>query len=93
MATIHIKSQKYEVYQQEICPACLHLLVNGESDHTPEELREFKATLDQWAKEKYYPAGKTQQTESYFSCSKCDLCNGLAGDRFTYNFFDKNKEN
>ena len=83
------------VYIQNICLNCLQLLVNGESDHTEEELNMFNTTLDKWQKDKYIPAGmnmaESENYEPFFSWSKCDLCDGLAGDRYEYNFFDESE--
>ena len=81
---------KWKVYQQSICGDCIQMLANGESNHTPEELARMESTLAKWAKENYEPAGLIEDCEPSFSWNKCDLCNGLAGDRFEYNFFDKN---
>jgi hypothetical protein len=81
-----------EVYQQNICNNCLQMLVNGESDHTEEELSTMNKTLDNWAKDKYIPAGLSDNLEPSFSWHKCDLCDGLAGDRYEFNFFDESNE-
>jgi hypothetical protein len=78
---------KTEVYQQNICSNCLQMLVNGESDHTEEELTTMGNTLNEWSKTGYTPAGLSDNMESSFSWHKCDLCNCLAGDRYEYNFF------
>jgi hypothetical protein len=77
------------LYIQNICSECLQKLVNDEGDHMPEELERFEKTLKKWAKELYYPAGLTDNTEPSFSWSKCDLCNTLAGDRYEYYFIGK----
>jgi len=76
------------VYQQEICDNCIQWLANNEGDHTPEEFERMQKTLEKWAKEKYIPAGLTDQIDSYFSPSRCDLCHALPGNRWKYNFFD-----
>lgn len=87
---IHLKlNDMKNIYKQIICPNCLQLLVNGESNHTEKELTEINNTLDLWAKDKYYPIGMADTLTPYFSWSKCELCNGLAGDRYEYNFIDK----
>ena len=82
---------KSKVFQQSICTDCLQLLVNGESDHAPEELVRMNKTLAQWADSKYVPAGmhtdENGNCEPSFSWHRCDLCNGLAGDRYQYDFF------
>ena len=80
---------KKEIYVQEICENCLQLLVNGESDHTPEELKTMEKTLQDWQKNSYIPAGLADNMEPYFSWQKCELCNSLPGTRYEYNFFDK----
>ena len=77
------------IYKQEICPECLQLLVNGESEHTPEELIQFNKTLDKWYKENYIALGPSNDNEAYFSWLNCDLCNSLPGNRFEYDFIDK----
>ena len=81
--------KKFKVFTQSICSDCLQLLVNGESEHSEQELKTFNDTLSKWAESKYIPAGMSDNDESFFSYSKCDLCNQMAGDRHEYNFFQK----
>ena len=80
---------KNNIYIQNICSDCLQYLVNNENYHTNEETERMIKTLMQWGKTKYYPSGLTDNTEPSFSHCKCDLCNGLAGDRFEYYFEQK----
>ena len=81
--------KKFKVFTQNICSDCLQLLVNGESNHSEEELKQFNQTLTEWSKLKYVPAGLSDNEESFFSWSKCDICNQIAGDRHEYNFFQQ----
>lgn len=78
--------KKHKVFQQNICSDCLQLLVNGESDHSESELKQFNETLKQWELTGYIPAGTTE-LESFFSHNSCDICNQIAGTRYEYNFF------
>ena len=80
-----------KVYQQEICSDCLQLLVNNESNHTETELKSFHSTLENWAKQKYVPAGLSDNMEPFFSWKCCDVCGQIAGNRYEYNFFDQSK--
>lgn len=79
------------VYIQNICTNCLQWLVNNESDHTEEEKQTMFNTLDQWSKDKYIPAGLSDNLEPSFSWHTCDICHALPGDRYEYNFFDESK--
>lgn len=79
--------KKYKVFQQNICPDCLQLLVNGESNHTEEELKNFNSVLTEWAKTGYIPAGLADNMEPFFSWKTCDICGQIAGIRYEYNFF------
>lgn len=83
--------KKNNVFQQQICDNCLQMLVNGESDHTDHELNKMNETLDNWQKDKYIPAGMSDNMEPFFSWHHCDLCNSLAGNRYEYNFFDESE--
>ena len=84
---------KAKVYKQKICTDCLLMLVNGESDHSEEELKRMDKTLEEWAKDGYTPAGmatdKNGNCEPSFSWRRCDLCGQIAGDRYEYNFIQK----
>jgi len=86
---------KNNIYVQNICSDCLQWLENNESNHSEEEFTTMQETLSVWVKEKYYPAGanidKNGNCEPFFSWSRCELCNGLAGDRYKYNFIDESK--
>jgi hypothetical protein len=79
--------KKYKVFQRNICLDCLQLLVNGESDHSEEELTQFNHTLELWAKTGYIPAGLSDNSEPFFSHNNCDICNQMPGNRYEYNFF------
>lgn len=77
------------IYTQNICGDCLQSIVNGDNERDIAELNEMNKTIEQWSKEKYFPLGLTENTEPFFSHSKCDLCDQLAGQRYEYYFIDK----
>ena len=74
-----------ETYKEEICANCLQLLANNEGDHTKKELKTMEKTLKNWQKQKYIPVGPGPE-ESFFSWSKCSLCDCLPGTRYDYIF-------
>lgn len=80
------------IYKQEICDNCLQALLHQESNHTTEEMCAKGETLEQWAQENYHPAGLSDNQDPFFSQRKCDLCGALPGNRYEYNFVDKNQE-
>jgi len=79
------------IYTQQICPDCLQVLANGHTDSERHDLNTMQETLTNWAKDGYTEAGITDNQEGYFSHSKCDLCNGLAGTRYEHNFKQLNQ--
>lgn len=87
--TFKIMGRTKSIYQEEICSDCLQMLVNGESNHTPEELKLFNKTLNLWKNDvdPYVPAGPVMEDgEVEFSNSKCILCDCLPGKRHLYHF-------
>jgi hypothetical protein len=78
-----------KTYTEHICPDCLMMLCNGESDHTKEELKHMEETLEKWATDDYVPGGLTENTEPFFEYSNCILCHSLPGDRYEYYFLWK----
>ena len=81
-----IRLEKSNVFAHAVCYDCLQLLVNGESDHTKHQLAVFHQTLKTWSEQKYTPLGIGENIEPYFLYSQCDICDGLAGDRYEYYF-------
>lgn len=83
------------IYAQSICADCLQMLANGESDHSPQELEHFQKVLHEWVGKNYIPAGQVTDEngncEPYFSWHRCDLCDGLPGNRYDFNFIDKSE--
>jgi hypothetical protein len=81
--------KKSSLFIQIICSDCLQSIVIGCNEMDENELNEMDKTLNLWAKDNYFPFGLTNNTEPFFSWSKCELCNQLAGDRYEYYFISK----
>jgi hypothetical protein len=87
------KHNQKNIYIQNICGDCLQMLVNNESNHEPQELEQYHKTLDQWYNDNYTECGPNYDDngniEPFFSWHHCDICDGLPGMRYEYNFIDK----
>jgi len=81
-----MKPKQDNIHIQNICSDCLQVLANGHTDSEEHDLETMQATLTNWADTGYTECGHVEDDEGHFSWSLCDLCNGLAGTRYGYNF-------
>lgn len=74
------------LHKQYICENCLQLLVNGESNHSEDELHTFNVKLNNWKQQYYVAVGLTENNEPSFSWKSCDICETKAGNRYEFIF-------
>lgn len=71
-------------YELSVCPECLCEIANGESSLTDTERAHHYAVL-----ESYGDMHAVPNYECYgFSTRRCELCDGLAGDRYGVELLD-----